>query len=65
MVYDCPRCDRQPLEVFARFEYSDDLFDRDLEEFRGREQDLFSWFSLVGKCPGCSRLLAVTDFECA
>jgi hypothetical protein len=26
---------------------------------------LFSWFSLVGKCPNCCQLLAVADFECA
>ena len=64
-VYECPKCGRQPLEVFARFEYPDELFDGDFPEFAGREQDLFSWFSLLGKCRRCSRLLAVADFECA
>ena len=64
-VYECPKCGRQPLDVYARFEYPDDLFDGDFPEFAGREQDLFTWFSLVGKCPQCSQVLAVADFECA
>ena len=64
-VYECPKCGRQPLQAFARFEYSGELFDGDFPEFAGREQDLFSWFSLVGKCRRCSQLLAVADFECA
>jgi hypothetical protein len=63
--YECDQCGRQPFQVFARFEYPDELFDGDFEEFSGREQDLFTWFSVVGKCPGCSRLLSITDFECA
>ena len=65
VVYECPKCGRQPLDVFARFEYPDDLFDGDFTEFAGREQDLFTWFSLLGKCCRCSQLLPVTDFECA
>jgi hypothetical protein len=64
-VYECPKCGRQPLEVFAGFNYTEDLFDDDFVEFAGREQDLFDWFSLSGKCCRCSQLLAVTDFECA
>lgn len=28
-------------------------------------QDYFSWFSLVGTCDGCKRMLSVADFECA
>lgn len=66
--YRCHRCGAQPLTVCVRFEYSDDLLDErwlSHEEFRDRQQDLFTWFSLVGKCPGCSYLLSVTDFECA
>jgi hypothetical protein len=53
------------LDVFARFEYSYELFEDDFPEFAGREQDFFSWFSLLGKCRRCSQLLAVADFECA
>ncbi len=64
-VFECPRCGRHPLEVFVRFEYSDVLFNGDHPECAGREQDLFDWFSLLGKCPGCSQVLDVADFECA
>jgi hypothetical protein len=64
-VFECPTCGRQPLQTFVRFEYPDDLFDGDFPEFAGREQELFTWFNLVGKCPQCSQLLTVADFECA
>jgi hypothetical protein len=65
VVFECPTCGRQPLDAFVRFEYPDDLFSDAFQEFTGREQDLFTWFSLVGRCPQCSQLLAVADFECA
>jgi hypothetical protein len=63
--YRCDWCGVLPFQVCVRFENSADVFTRDFEEFRGREQDLFSWFSAVGRCSGCSRLLAIADFECA
>ncbi len=53
------------MEVLARFEYSDDLLDRNYEEWNDRKQDLFNWFSLLSRCSCCSRLLSVTDFECS
>ncbi|HZD59244.1 MAG TPA: hypothetical protein VE439_02165 [Anaerolineae bacterium] len=65
VAYECANCGRQPFDIFVRFEYPDDLFDSDSPEFAGREQDLFTWFSLVGKCPQCSQMLDVADFECA
>jgi hypothetical protein len=65
VVFECPKCGRQALEAFVRFEYSDDLFDGDFPEFAGREQELFTWFNLVGRCPRWSHLLPVADFECA
>lgn len=64
-VYECPKCGRQPLDVFARFKYPDDVFDGDFTEFAGHEEDVVTWVSLVGKCCRCPQLLAVTDFECA
>jgi hypothetical protein len=64
-VFECPICGRQPMETFVRFEYPDDLFDRDYAKFAGRQQDLFTWFSLVGRCPKCSEVLPITEFECA
>ena len=51
--------------MFTRFEYPDHVFNRDFKESDGREQDLFTWFSLVAKCPRCSGLLAVADLKCA
>ena len=63
--HECENCGRKPLRLWVRFEYSPDLFDRGIGEFRGREQELFSWFSLSGQCSGCSALLQVADFECA
>jgi hypothetical protein len=63
--FACETCGPQQLQVFARFEYPDDLLGPDSEQYRGREQDLFSWFSLLGKCLRCGRLVEVTDFECA
>lgn len=64
-LFSCPDCGRQPLAVFIRFEYPDDLFDGDFAEFAGREQELFTWVNLTGKCPSCSRVFAIADFECA
>lgn len=63
--FKCEECGVHPFNVYARFEYPDDLFTDDFQDFRGREQDLFTWFSLVGTCSNCSRLRAITDFECA
>jgi hypothetical protein len=63
--FACEECGPKPFRIWVRFEYPDDLFDRSLREFRGRQQDLFNWFSLIGQCSGCSRLRPVTDFECA
>jgi hypothetical protein len=65
VVYECPTCGRQPLELFVRFEYPDDLFDGNFPAFAGREQDLFTWFSVVGTCSQCNAMLAIADFECA
>jgi hypothetical protein len=63
--YRCEKCSALAIQVCVRFEYPDDLFDSGIDGFSGREQDLFSWFSMVGKCPNCSRLFSITDFECA
>jgi hypothetical protein len=63
--FECEDCGRKPFRLWVRFEYSHDVLDRGISGFQGRREDLFSWFSLVGECAGCSRLLAVADFECA
>lgn len=63
--FQCRKCGRQPFEVFVRFENFNDVFNEGNGAFSGREQDLFSWFSAVGKCRNCSQLVQIADFECA
>jgi hypothetical protein len=60
---ECQNCKGHALEVFARFEYSGDLFD-DID-YANKEEAFFSWFTLVGKCPECSTLNILVDHECA
>lgn len=63
---ECGECDlNKEYQVFVRFEYPDDLFSEDFREYEGRQQDLFTWFSLIAKCSKCSAMLPVADFECA
>ena len=61
----CPTCGPQPFKLFARFEYSDDVFDDEWEYCRGRESDFFTWFRLRGICARCGQLREIADFECA
>jgi hypothetical protein len=64
-VYACDKCGVRPVTAFARFEHSgEELADSFIEEYPNT-QDYFSWFSLVGTCEGCKRMLNVADFECA
>ena len=51
------------FQVFTRFEYPSDLFDEPL--FQGLEQELFSWFTGIGKCNNCSAINVFMDYECA
>jgi len=60
---ECSYCKNTTFEVFTRFEYSADLFDE--PEFEGKEQDLFSWFTGIGRCKMCSTVNVFMDFECA
>ncbi len=63
--FACDQCGSRPLALCARFEFIDDSFHSSDKVFRGREQELFSWFTLLGKCDGCSRIMTVAEFECA
>jgi len=60
---ECSNCKNTAFEVFARFEYSSDLFDE--PSFEGKEQEFFSWFTGIGKCNTCSTINLFMDFECA
>jgi hypothetical protein len=63
--YACDKCGVRPMTAYARFEHSgEELADSFIEEFPN-SQDYFSWFSLVGTCDGCKRMLGVADYECA
>jgi hypothetical protein len=61
----CDKCGPRQVQVFARFEYPNDMVGSEFDEYRGREQDLFSWISLIGKCADCGRMIEVAEFECA
>lgn len=59
----CSNCNNSSFEVFARFEYSADLFEE--SDFAGKEQELFSWFTGIGKCRTCLTINQFIDCECA
>ncbi len=61
----CSCCGSTEFHVFTRFEYSDDLFTDNFAEFADRLQDLFDWFTLVGRCASCNELWDLANFECA
>jgi len=63
--YGCPQCDRQALQIYVRYEHSDELLKYNDPKSGEQPQNLYSWFSLVGKCNSCSQYYPVTDFECA
>jgi hypothetical protein len=63
--FACDKCGVQPMTAFARFEHSGEELGDSFLEGHPNTQDYFSWFSLVGTCDGCKRMLSVADFECA
>jgi hypothetical protein len=63
--YACDRCGVRPTTAHARFEHSAETFEDSTGEFAGNEHNLFTWFTLVGECDGCKRVLTIADFECA
>jgi len=58
----CFACDHREFEIYARFEYSNSLFQNSY--FSGRQQEYFTWFSGLGKCRKCSTMNLLIDFEC-
>ena len=63
--FTCDQCDGHTFHILARFEFTADLFDDDFLEARGREKDLFTWFSLHGICVDCANVTQICDYECA
>lgn len=64
-VFECSHCGSEPFGTCVRFEYDGELFAQKVTGYRGREQDLFSWFTLLGRCVRCSTYFKLVDFECA
>ena len=64
-VFECANCGQHQIEAYVRFEYSDDLIGGDFPRFAGREQELFTWFNLIGKCSQCAHVMIISDFECS
>ena len=65
VTYSCPNCQNTALRYIARFEYPNDLYSDSFSDFRGTEQDLFSWISLIFLCPSCRSSSIFFDCECA
>lgn len=71
--FQCPTCTASRFTLIARFEYPADLLaalesgtDTGYEgRFRGKEQDLFTFFTLIGRCTGCNTLVTIATCECA
>jgi hypothetical protein len=64
-AFVCPQCQTANFGVVARFEYSSDgLYDDD-EQLIARAEDYFTWFTLLGRCAGCSKETHIVEFECA
>ena len=63
----CGKCQGGMFELMAHLEYPDELFAEDvgLADFKGREQDLFSWYTLIGSCCDCGHISILADFKCA
>jgi len=64
-TFACPGCGGSRLLTHARFENSCDLLDSQTDKWRGKEQDLFTWFTLIGQCLACGEFAIVYDLECA
>ena len=65
--YACPGCGDAAMGIWTRFEHHAETCEDSFAEglSAGREQDFFTWFTLVGRCGNCRRLQTVTEFECA
>jgi len=63
-TYKCS-CGFAIFRIQTSFEYGEDLFDQNCLECMGREQDLFTWFDLVGVCERCRQVCPIASFECS
>lgn len=65
LEWQCKKCGNGCFEMFTRFEVTSEVCADSTAEFAGKEQDLFSWFTLAGRCSKCGALGTIADYECA
>lgn len=53
-AFACPECESERFALTARFQYPDNV-----------REDLFSYFTLIGRCNGCNALATIASIECA
>jgi hypothetical protein len=66
-VYSCPSCGAHAFALTARFQYptrAGEPHRRADGSFASRE-DLFSYFTLVGRCSSCEAIGTISSVECA
>lgn len=70
--FSCSTCGQLEFLLTARFEYPARLIaalaagvPTGYVTHPGREQDLFTWFTLIGRCAGCDALTTIASECCA
>ena len=66
----CPACARTSFTLVARFQYPAEVAEHRLPPgapggSQPRAEDLFSYFSLLGRCAGCEEWTTLQSVECA
>jgi hypothetical protein len=71
-AFECPSCKATSFTLTARFEYPARMLDAlgagqdaGYKSQRGREEDLFTFFTLIGRCSGCEALVTIASQACA
>ncbi|MEO7794553.1 MAG: hypothetical protein ABIV06_07240 [Thermoanaerobaculia bacterium] len=65
--FSCPACARQAFALVVRFQYPDNVLAHRWPPERRQPlpQDLFTYFSLLGRCVACGEWTTVQSTECA
>jgi hypothetical protein len=64
--FACPRCAETSFEIITRFEYpATALLGRPSEPSGAAEEDLFTYFMLIGTCHSCGLISVAADVQCA
>ncbi|NVJ49790.1 MAG: hypothetical protein HWE11_05350 [Gammaproteobacteria bacterium] len=62
-LFECEACNSNNFKLLTRFEYTE--FKDDFPEAKGKEKELFTWFSLHGECSSCNSSVQIYEDECA